>query len=46
MLYLAVPEEILTDIFEEPIGKLLLKNERVLLIIFDPVQEVIIRWIP
>jgi hypothetical protein len=37
---------IFQDLFEEPIGKLLLKNGRVKLIVFDELQEVIIQWIP
>lgn len=45
-LYLAVPEEIFVDLFEEPIGKLLLENKRFRLIVFDPFGEVILKWIP
>jgi hypothetical protein len=46
ILYVAVPKEILNAIFEKPIGQLLLKNKRLRLIIFEPVQEVILQWIP
>ncbi len=45
-LYLAVPEEILQDIFEEPLGKLLLEDNLAQVIGFDPNEEVIIKWIP
>jgi hypothetical protein len=45
-LYVAVPEEIYQSIFEEAIGKLLLENHRVKLVVFDRIQEVILRWIP
>ena len=45
VLYLAVSKEILREIFEEPIGQLLLKNKRLRLIIFEPFQEVILQWI-
>lgn len=45
-LYLAVPNRVLLDIFEEPLGKLLLKNDRARLIGFDPRTEVIVQWIP
>ncbi|MDM8527734.1 element excision factor XisH family protein [Anaerolineales bacterium HSG24] len=45
-LYLAVPEEIFSDLFEEPIGTLLLDNERFRLIVFDPFKEIILKWIP
>jgi hypothetical protein len=45
-LYLAVTEEIFADLFEEPIGKLLLSKERFRLIVFEPSKEVILKWIP
>ncbi len=45
-LYLAVPEAIFADLFNEPIGKLLLENRRVRLLIFDPESEVIRQWTP
>ncbi len=44
-LYLAVPSSVFDDLFEEPIGKLLLRNRRLRLISFDPEQEVIRQWI-
>jgi hypothetical protein len=44
-LYLAVPNSVFDDLFEEPIGKLLLRNRRLRLISFDPKQEVIRQWI-
>jgi len=46
MLYLAVPQHVLRDIFEEPIGQLLLQNKLTRVIGFDPQQEVILRWLP
>lgn len=46
MLYLAIPEEIFADLFEEAIGKLLIENHHLQLIVFNPIQEVIARWIP
>jgi len=45
-LYLAVSEDILKDIFDEPLGKLLLRNNLAQVIGFNPKTEVIIRWIP
>jgi len=45
-LYLAVHNQVFNDLFEEPIGKLLLKNSRVQLIVFDPRTEEILKWIP
>ncbi|KPA15218.1 XisH protein [Candidatus Magnetomorum sp. HK-1] len=44
-LYIAVPEEIFVDLFEEPIGKLLIGNKRFRLIVFDPLKEEIRKWI-
>ncbi len=45
-LYLAVPEEILRDIFEEPLGQVLLEDNLAQVIGFDPKEEVIVKWIP
>jgi hypothetical protein len=45
-LYLAVTEATFLDLFEEPIGKLLIENRRVRLLVFDPQREVIRQWIP
>jgi len=45
MLYLAIPEETWLELFEEPIGQLLLKNKRARLLVFDPLQEEVRRWI-
>jgi len=46
ILYLAVHKTVFNDMFEEPIGKLLLKNNRVRLLVFDPRKEVVVKWIP
>ena len=43
-LYLAVRQETWQEIFEEPIGKLLLENQRVRLLVFDEHTEAILRW--
>jgi len=45
-LFLAVRDTVFVSVFEVPIGQLLLKNERVQLLVFSAEQEVIIRWIP
>lgn len=45
-LYLAVPFKTFSDFFEEPLGQLLLKNNRAQLIVFAPREEVIVKWIP
>lgn len=45
ILYLAVTGQVMNDVFDEAIGKLVLQNHRIRLIVFDPGSEVIIRWI-
>jgi hypothetical protein len=45
-LFLALNEEVYNNLFEEPIGELLLANHRVRLIVFDPHTETIRLWIP
>ena len=32
-------------LFEEPIGRILLENQRIQLLIFDPAREVVVKWI-
>ncbi len=44
-LYLAIRQTVFLDLFEEPIGKVLLENNRFRLIVFDPQTEVIVKWI-
>lgn len=46
ILYLAVRTTIFDELFEEPIGRILLKNSRIKLTVFDPKKEEIIRWLP
>jgi hypothetical protein len=46
VLYLAVAEVVVNELFEEPVGQLLLRNQRLRLLVFEPKQEVIVRWIP
>jgi len=46
ILYLAVPQNIIQDIFEQPLGQILLKHKLAQLISFDPQKEVIRQWIP
>jgi hypothetical protein len=45
-LYLAVPDDVLEDLFVGPLGQLLLKRNLVQLFGFDPQAEVITKWIP
>ena len=44
-LYLAVRESVFHELFEEPIGKLLLENEGLKLLVFNSQEEVIVKWI-
>jgi len=46
VLYLAVRTAVFVGVFEEPIGQVLLENQRVKLVVFDPQAEVIVKWIP
>jgi hypothetical protein len=45
ILYLAIRESTYVDIFEEPIGEILLENHRIKLIVFDPQKEETVKWI-
>jgi hypothetical protein len=45
VLFLAIPHKIFLDIFDEPLGQLLLKNNRARLVTFEPRMEEIVRWI-
>lgn len=42
---LAVRDRIYENVFEEPIGQLLLTRKRLKLMVFDPDQEEIVQWI-
>lgn len=46
LLYLAIREAVFLDLFEEPIGQLLLAEARIRLLVFNPHTEEISRWIP
>ena len=46
VLYLAIRDETFNDLFEEPIGQLLLQKKRLRLIVFATEQEIILKWIP
>ena len=43
-LYLAVPDQVLRAVFDEPLGQLLLKNHLAQVLGFDPQTEVIVEW--
>lgn len=44
-LYLAVHKEVFLDVFEEPLGRLLIEDYRVPLVVFDLQTEEIVQWI-
>ncbi|MEP7336612.1 MAG: XisH family protein [Acidobacteriota bacterium] len=46
ILYLAVSGKIAQQVFEQDVGKLMLDNQRLRLMVFDEVQEEILEWIP
>jgi hypothetical protein len=46
VLYLAIRDETFNDLFEEPIGQLLLQKKRLRLIVFAAEPESILKWIP
>lgn len=45
-LYLAIRKRVYFDLFEEPIGGLLLDTQQIRLLIFDPKKKEIFKWIP
>ncbi len=46
VLYLAIRQATFRILFEEEVGKVLLENNRLRLILFDPEPEEITRWVP
>ncbi len=46
IVYLAIRKEIFTTLFSEPLGQLLLRKNRVNLLVFDASQQEIHQWIP
>lgn len=45
-LYLAVRLQVYRDVFEDPLGKLLVDAGSVRLLVFDPHERKVVRWIP
>ena len=45
ILYLAIRTEIYNDLFSEPIGQLLLNNQQIKLIVFNPETQELVKWI-
>ncbi len=46
IVYLAIRDEIYFTLFSEPLGQLLLRKERVNLLVFNPEIKEISKWIP
>lgn len=46
ILYLAIREDVYTTLISQPFWELLLRNQRLRLLIFDDIKQEIIRWIP
>lgn len=44
LLFLAVPQFVLRDVFEQPLGELLFQKNLVHVMGFDPDMEVILQW--
>ena len=44
--YLAVRHEIFETLFQKPLGQLVIRRQRLNLVVFDPDEEVIVQWIP
>ena len=44
-IYLAVPQRAFTGIFSLRMGQIVIADQKVALLVFDPQQEVIIRWL-
>jgi XisH protein len=45
-LFLAIPELAYVELFEDPIGQLMIEEEQLRVIVFDPQKEEIKKWIP
>jgi predicted RecB family endonuclease len=45
-LYLAVHDQVYVDVFDEPIAKLLIEDYNIQVVVFEPEQEIILKWIP
>lgn len=45
VLFLAIPDDAAT-LFDDPLGLLVLEDFELQVIVFDPIQEEVVRWIP
>lgn len=46
VLYLAIRDVVFQDLFQEPIGEILLRKKRVKLVVFNAEEEQISKWMP
>ncbi len=45
ILFLAVPEDVANEVFDAPLGRLMVDDQSIRFFGFDPQREVITRWI-
>lgn len=45
-LYVAVRAQVYRDVFQDPMGAMVLENGRLRLVVFDPERREVVRWIP
>lgn len=45
ILYLAIPERVYLDFFQEEIAQMVVENRHLKLMIFDPEKEEVVKWI-
>lgn len=45
-LYLAIRKAVYYDLFEEPIGQMLLQHHHIRILVFDQHHEEVVQWIP
>jgi hypothetical protein len=45
-LYMAIEQDVLADIFQEPLGQILLEDYALRLLVFNSDTEVIVTWMP
>lgn len=45
-LFLAVRQTTFLELFDEPVGKLVVESEQIKLVVFEPSTEEIVQWIP
>lgn len=45
-LFLAVPRLVYIDFFGEPVGQLMIEEEKLHIIVFNPEKQEVVQWIP